>query len=237
MCLAYAVGQIFTTLLATKRCSLGGEFYGGSTRRYFLVGLLPWILSFVGGVGGILMQIIGLFRTCKCTVSIGSWFKHNPPINLAMDTQEARDGGHHVTISFPYVTSFPISCLSLQACFTAFTVNPPTFAKTSINSLQWLTLGIIASTFVMLVSFVGWWHQKSIRNKFIGIVQDMIDMNIMELGEVARRNNYLPEEQEEEDEEESEKIPLRRNNRPRAATTPPRINSGFNLWDLQSSGP
>lgn len=99
-CTIYACCQVVVTILHTIRCAVDDGSYGRSFKYFFtgwrFVGLcsLFWFGSFMSAIGGMTMQIIGVYRNCVCYAISSSWWdieKVNPMINLATDTQAARD--------------------------------------------------------------------------------------------------------------------------------------------------
>jgi hypothetical protein len=82
-----------------------------------------------------LMQIIGVFRNCLCAAGLSDWWhigQVNPAINLAADTQEARD-----------------------------------------SSYSWLWMGSVASAFMVVICYVGWWYQRLVRRRFEYAVEEL----------------------------------------------------------------
>ncbi|KAH7360718.1 hypothetical protein BKA65DRAFT_493827 [Rhexocercosporidium sp. MPI-PUGE-AT-0058] len=96
----YGCCQICSAVLALIRCALEDDDRGIFLQylftgwRYWALSSFFWFGSLVGAVGGMLMQIIGVFRNCICRAHAASWWninKVNPGINMATDTQEARN--------------------------------------------------------------------------------------------------------------------------------------------------
>lgn len=92
--------QVCSVVLAVIRCALEDDDreiylqYIFTGWRYWALSSMFWFGSLVAAVGGMLMQIIGIFRNCVCHVGAGSWWdisKTNPHLIMATDTQEARD--------------------------------------------------------------------------------------------------------------------------------------------------
>jgi hypothetical protein len=100
-CLIYACCQFITTIIATVSCAIDDGTHPRLGLQYFFTGWRFialsssfWFGSFVAAVGGITMQTIGVFRNCICASPPSSWVNINainPSINLATDTQAARD--------------------------------------------------------------------------------------------------------------------------------------------------
>ncbi|KUJ21152.1 uncharacterized protein LY89DRAFT_715422 [Mollisia scopiformis] len=99
-CTVYACCQVIVTILATIRCAVDDGSYGRVLKhlftgwRFVALSSLFWFGSFMAAIGGMTMQTIGVYRNCVCYAVSSSWWniKHiNPMINLATDTQAARD--------------------------------------------------------------------------------------------------------------------------------------------------
>ena len=102
--LIYAGCQVAITLLALVRCAVNErELHRSKTEhvrylvtgwRFYTISMSFWIGSFLAGVGGTAMQLLGVFRSCLCGVGVKYWYnisKINPLINLATDTAGARN--------------------------------------------------------------------------------------------------------------------------------------------------
>ncbi|KAG4428815.1 hypothetical protein IFR05_015700 [Cadophora sp. M221] len=99
----YGCCQICSAVLALIRCALEDDDRGIFLQylftgwRYWVLSSLFWFGSLVGAVGGMLLQIIGVFRNCICRAHASFWWnisKANPVINMATDTQEARGSSY-----------------------------------------------------------------------------------------------------------------------------------------------
>lgn len=92
-------------------------------------------------IGGTMMQIMGVFRNCLCTLPVRYWRRS------AFDTE------------------FPISTNSAEAIQNAAT--------------YWKGTGVTAVTFLVFISYVGWWYQRRLRYQFKLLV-DQIDSHAEE---------------------------------------------------------
>lgn len=101
--------------------------------------LLACGVSIFTGIGGTLMQVIGVYRNCLCAINVGSW------------------GASRFT------ARFVISPHSAEAIYSASTV--------------WRGTSIAAITFLGVVTFVGWWYQRRLREQF-RIMINQIDENV-----------------------------------------------------------
>ncbi|KAE9365866.1 hypothetical protein N431DRAFT_516708 [Stipitochalara longipes BDJ] len=102
--IVYAFSQVIVTIIATIRCAVdNGEknnkkkttlekiFTGGGFK---IISAPFWFGSLVAAIGGTTMQITGVFRNCICYSDARTWWNINninPAINLASDTQDARN--------------------------------------------------------------------------------------------------------------------------------------------------
>lgn len=102
--IVYAFCQVMTTLIALMRCAVddGNKRNPNKTmlQKIFtgwgfkIISAIFWFGSAVAAVGGATMQIVGVYRNCICYTNAKSWWniqKNNPSINLASDTQDARN--------------------------------------------------------------------------------------------------------------------------------------------------
>ncbi|PMD49027.1 hypothetical protein L207DRAFT_477734 [Hyaloscypha variabilis F] len=102
--IVYAFSQVMVTVIATIRCAVdSGEKDNKKktnvqkifTGRGFKIISAPfWFGSLVAAIGGTTMQITGVFRNCICYTDARTWWNINnidPTVNLASDTQDARN--------------------------------------------------------------------------------------------------------------------------------------------------
>jgi hypothetical protein len=101
--IVYAFSQVMVTVIATIRCAVdSGEkdnkkttvqkFFTG--RGFKIISAPFWFGSLVAAIGGTTMQITGVFRNCICYTDARTWWNINnidPAVNLASDTQDARN--------------------------------------------------------------------------------------------------------------------------------------------------
>jgi hypothetical protein len=62
--------------------------------RFIAISAIFWLVSFIAAIGGTIMQIVGVFKNCICYAGANSWWNINalnPAVNLASDTQDARN--------------------------------------------------------------------------------------------------------------------------------------------------
>lgn len=139
--IVYAVCQVVTTVFALVRCAVDdGERgplleYLFTSWRFNALSAIFWFGSLLAAVGGTTMQIVGIYRNCICAAGARYWWnvnKANPPIQLASDTQDARD-----------------------------------------SSFSWISMGVVATVFMALTTYIGWWYQRLIRRRFTDAVKEM----------------------------------------------------------------
>jgi len=93
-----------TTIIATIKCAVdnGEKDYKKKTasekiftgRGFQIISALFWFGSLIAAIGGTTMQIVGVYRNCICYAGANNWWninKINPAVNLASDTQDARN--------------------------------------------------------------------------------------------------------------------------------------------------
>ncbi|KAK0124495.1 hypothetical protein ONS95_009445 [Cadophora gregata] len=100
----YGLCQVFSVVLALIRSALEDDDRGIFLQylftgwRYWALSSLCWFGSLVAAVGGMLLQIVGIFRNCVCHSAAATIWWHisevNPAINMATDTQEARNASY-----------------------------------------------------------------------------------------------------------------------------------------------
>jgi len=100
----YGLCQVFSVVLALIRSALEDDDRGIFLQylftgwRYWALSSLCWFGSLVAAIGGMLLQIVGVFRNCVCHTAAATLWWHikevNPAINMATDTQEARDSSY-----------------------------------------------------------------------------------------------------------------------------------------------
>ncbi|KAE8451955.1 hypothetical protein EG329_002119 [Mollisiaceae sp. DMI_Dod_QoI] len=162
-CTVYACCQIVITILATIRCAVDDGSYGRFLKhlftgwRFIVLSSLFWFGSLISAVGGMTMQTIGVYRNCVCYAISSSWWNIkaiNPMINLATDTQAARD-----------------------------------------SSVYWIWMGSVATVFMAITTYMGWWYQKLIRRRFTDAVKEMFEPDSIE-GVELRKVNHSRDESE-----------------------------------------
>ena len=95
----YGICQALTSCISVARNA--GTVDGTSPQAGWLVRtlyLFLWIISFFAAVGGTTMQVVGVFRNCVCASLANYWVnihQKNPFINLATDTQDAREASDY----------------------------------------------------------------------------------------------------------------------------------------------
>jgi len=99
--IVYAICQVMVTIIATIRCTVdnGEKDYDKKTKSqtgsgFKIISAPFWFGSLVAAVGGTTMQIVGVYRNCICYAGASNWWninKINPAVNLASDTQDARN--------------------------------------------------------------------------------------------------------------------------------------------------
>ena len=102
--IVYAFSQVMVTIIATIRCAVDtGEHDNNKKtsvqkiftgRGFKVISALFWFGSLVAAIGGTTMQITGVFRNCICYTDARTWWNINnidPAVNLATDTQDARN--------------------------------------------------------------------------------------------------------------------------------------------------
>ncbi|KAJ9151797.1 hypothetical protein NKR23_g2664 [Pleurostoma richardsiae] len=93
--LLYASCQVAVTLLATVR----NAGWALASRRAFRAASAPfWVGSLLAAVLGTTMQVVGVYRNCICYSTASAWrriWAVNPAVNLASDTQDARDSSRY----------------------------------------------------------------------------------------------------------------------------------------------
>lgn len=139
--IVYAVCQVVTTVFALIRCAVDDGKRGPLLKHIFTdwrfnaLSAIFWFGSLLAAVGGTTMQIVGIYRNCICAAGARYWWninKANPPIQLASDTQDARD-----------------------------------------SSFSWISMGVVATAFMALNTYIGWWYQRLIRRRFTDAVKEM----------------------------------------------------------------
>jgi hypothetical protein len=102
----YAACQVASTILATIRNAVEHGDSNSHTYRFFTSWPFPamssifWFFSLISAVGGTTMQIVGVFRNCLCYTDARDWWNilvhgMNTSVNLAKDTQTARDSSRY----------------------------------------------------------------------------------------------------------------------------------------------
>jgi hypothetical protein len=102
--IVYAFCQVVVTIIATIRCAVDNAEKDSDQKstirkiftgwRFQALSAPFWFGSLIAAVGGTTMQITGVFRNCICYSDALSWWNINninPAVNLASDTQEARN--------------------------------------------------------------------------------------------------------------------------------------------------
>jgi hypothetical protein len=84
---------------STSRSTFSSDIH--TNLKYLLTGYSFWLLSslwwfgsLIAAVGGTTMQVTGIYRNCICYAGAEFWYDiwaKNPPVQLATDTQAARD--------------------------------------------------------------------------------------------------------------------------------------------------
>ena len=90
--------------------------------------LIACSISVFTGIGGTLMQTIGVYRNCLCYLNVGQWGSSRFNAEIVISTNSAED------------------------IYRASTV--------------WKGTSIAATIFLGVVTFVGWWYQRRLRQQF-----------------------------------------------------------------------
>lgn len=99
--------------------------------------LIACSISVFTGIGGTLMQIIGVFRNCLCSINVDRWGKSRFTAEIVISTNSAED------------------------IYRASTV--------------WKGTSIAATIFLGVVTFVGWWYQRRLRQQFEVMISQLGD--------------------------------------------------------------
>lgn len=95
------------------------------------------ILCYAGkaflAVGGTFLQILGVFRNCRCKIPISHWWDHNALVLVSSNSR-----------------------VQIERAETT-----------------WLPAGAAATSFLCVISFVGWWYQRHLRFQFIQLINDL----------------------------------------------------------------
>ena len=88
--------------------------------------VLAAIGSLFTSIGGTLMQILGVYRNCRCYITTFFWINtENAVVDVATDTDGQRR-----------------------------------------SSKNWIFMGVAATSFMVICSFLGWWYQRAIRVRY-----------------------------------------------------------------------
>ena len=110
--------------------------------------LVACSISVFTGIGGTLMQIIGVFRNCLCNINVDRWGKSRFTAEIVISTNSAGDIYRGSTV--------------------------------------WKGTSIAATVFLGVVTFVGWWYQRVLRQQY-KVMISRIDENPENLLGSSRR--------------------------------------------------
>jgi hypothetical protein len=188
--LLYALCQTVVTGIAVMRCANEDNEWQPSLKewssgwRFKALSAPFWFFSFVSAIGGTSLQIAGVFRNCFCKTTgellpmpiccSCTWSSLLHVHCTKTASNKLLTPSIYVMGCFPVLTSCTAQHWFYGLKKTNTIINLATDTEDArTSSKAWIVMGGLATAFMAVTCYGGWWYQQIIRHKFIEAVKGM----------------------------------------------------------------
>lgn len=164
--LVYGITQVVECLfwaweicLKIKYGDRWSEAHTGAKTINWMGQMVVGFVAIFAAVIGTLMQLLGVYRTCACMVTV--------PSSLTLLEKASTD-------LVPYLYCFTSDKKQVPISYWVRPNDPGAYVDLSTNdaasikaaSEYWVTTGAVAVGFICLICALGWWHQRRLKKLF-----------------------------------------------------------------------